>query len=136
MAASAMQQQTTQFKAPRQAPPPPPPIVRQTSPSPMPRQQQPPREDPLSGLMSFLGGTNPPPRPDIKPIPEAPKEIKPPSSMGISDILKSIQREEKKITTPVSQPVQQSMPKLKSALKKSGSSDARKSSKNSVVIKL
>lgn len=148
MAASAMQQQTAQFKGVSAPPPPsqssPPP--RQSSPP--PRQSSPPSEDPLSGLMSFLGGTNPPPRTDIKSVSSPVKEIKPPSTMGISDILKSVQREEKKITTPINpptsnanlfpppQPSNSSLPKLKSVLKKSGSSDARKSAKNSVVIKL
>jgi hypothetical protein len=157
MAASAMQQQTAQFKS--TPAPPPAPSRRQVAPPPPP-----PKEDPLSGLMSFLGGTNPPPRAEVKSI-SAVKEIKPPSNMGISDILKSIQREEKKISTPSNPPSSSSNPpssssnppssssnppssstmlfpppqpasKLKSALKKSGSSDARKSAKNSVVIKL
>ncbi|NBR60688.1 hypothetical protein EB118_02740 [bacterium] len=120
MAASAMQQQTAQFK--QQAPPPrfPEPPVKK--PPPKPEQ-----ENPLAGLMSFLGGTNPPQ--EVKTV----REIKPPSNMGISDILKNIQREEKKISTPS---VDMPKPALKSALRKSGSSDARKSSKNSVVIKL
>ena len=118
MAATAMQQQTQQFK--QQAPPPPAPVA----PPVIPRVATSP-PNPLSGLMSFLGGTTQPAAaPEIKaPV----REMKPPSNMGIGDILKNIQREEKK--TVSASPV-------KSALKKSGSSDARKSAKNSVVIKL
>jgi hypothetical protein len=117
MAATAMQQQTQQFK--QQAAPPMP------APAPAPaRVVQSPPPNPLSGLMSFLGGTTQPSPPEVKaPV----REMKPPSTMGIGDILKNIQREEKK--TVIASPV-------KSALKKSGSSDARKSAKNSVVIKL
>ena len=106
MAAQAMQTQTQQFRSTAQqqqqqftvptfaasAPPPPPPSA--------------PASNPLSGLMSFLGGTTQPPPPQqssIKSIPvKAPvREMKPPSSMGIGDILKNIQREEKKIVAPV-----------------------------------
>lgn len=122
MAASAMQQQTAQFKS---APPPPPP-------APSKPVQTKPKEDPLAGLMSFLGGTNPPPPPTT--VQPAPREMKPPSGMGISDILKNIQQEEKKVSKPVL--VNETPKTVKSALKKSGSSDARKSARNSVVIKL
>ena len=139
MAAQAMQTQTQQFRAQQQqvnvptfaAPPPPPP----------------PSNNPLSGLMSFLGGTTQPPPPQqqssIKSIPvKAPvREMKPPSGMGIGDILKNIQREEKKITAPPqappAMPSSAKGPTLKSALRRSaGSTDSKKSSKNSVVIKL
>jgi Family of unknown function (DUF5767) len=128
MAASAMQQQTAQFKQQMPAPPRvPEPVIKKS----MPPPPKPEQENPLAGLMSFLGGTNQQPPSEVKTIPT--REIKPPSNMGISDILKNIQREEKKISTPS---VEMPKPALKSALKKSGSSDARKSSKNSVVIKL
>jgi hypothetical protein len=146
MAAQAMQTQTQQFRAQQQqqqqftvptfaasAPPPPPP--------------QAPASNPLSGLMSFLGGTTQPPPPaqqsSIRSIPiKAPvREMKPPSSMGIGDILKNIQREEKKIvapaTAPPPMPSSAKGPTLKSALRRSaGSTDSKKSAKNSVVIKL
>jgi len=139
MAAQAMQTQTQQFRAQQQqvnvptfaaaAPPPP------------------PANNPLSGLMSFLGGTTQPPppqQPSIKSIPvKAPvREMKPPSGMGIGDILKNIQREEKKIAAPPAapppaMPSSAKGPTLKSALRRSaGSTDSKKSGKNSVVIKL
>jgi len=142
MAAQAMQTQTQQFRAQQQqqqqvsvptfaasAPPPP------------------PANNPLSGLMSFLGGTTQPPPPQqssIKSIPaRAPvREMKPPTGMGIGDILKNIQREEKKITSPLpapppAMPSSSKGPTLKSALRRSaGSTDSKKSGKNSVVIKL
>jgi hypothetical protein len=98
--------------------------------------------------MSFLGGTTQPPPPaqqqsSIRSIPiKAPvREMKPPSSMGIGDILKNIQREEKKIVMPAAAPppIPSSAkgPTLKSALRRSaGSTDSKKSGKNSVVIKL
>jgi len=141
MAAQAMQTQTQQFRAQQQqqvnvptfaasAPPPP------------------PANNPLSGLMSFLGGTTQPPPPpqqsSIKSIPvKAPiREMKPPSGMGIGEILKNIQREEKRIVSPAAPPPPQMPssakgPTLKSALRRSaGSTDSKKSAKNSVVIKL
>jgi hypothetical protein len=135
MAAQAMQTQTQQFRAQQQ------------------QQQQvnvpvmPPANNPLSGLMSFLGGTTQPPPPQqssIKSIPvKAPiREMKPPTGMGIGDILKNIQREEKKIVAPAppslpTMPSSAKGPTLKSALRRSaGSTDSKKSAKNSVVIKL
>ena len=144
MAAQAMQTQTQQFRAQQQVnvstfsslpPPPPPPPASQNN-------------NPLSGLMSFLGGTTQPPPPaqqqNIKSIPvKAPvREMKPPTGMGIGDILKNIQREEKKIVAPApapppAMPSSAKGPTLKSALRRSaGSTDSKKSSKNSVVIKL
>jgi hypothetical protein len=98
--------------------------------------------------MSFLGGTTQPPPPaqqsSIKSIPvKAPvREMKPPTGMGIGDILKNIQREEKKIVSPPPappppMPSSAKGPTLKSALRRSaGSTDSKKSAKNSVVIKL
>jgi hypothetical protein len=145
MAAQAMQTQTQQFRQMGQQqqqvnvptfsslPPPPPP---------------PPANNPLSGLMSFLGGTTQPPpqqqQSTIKTIPaRAPvREMKPPSGMGIGDILKNIQKEEKKIAPklpppPSAMPSSTKGPTLKSALRRSaGSTDSKKSGKNSVVIKL
>jgi len=153
MAAQAMQNQTQQFRAQAQTQqqvqvqvpvysPPPPQIPRPSPPAP------PPAANPLAGLMSFLGGTTqPPPPPKLAPAPSPPpklapvREMKPPSGMGIGDILKSIRKEEKKInTTPVPAP----SPAPKSALKKAvpsggdsvASGGSRKSPKNSVVIKL
>jgi Family of unknown function (DUF5767) len=137
MAAQAMQTQTQQFRQMGQQqqqqfiPPPPP-----------------PSNNPLSGLMSFLGGTTQPPPPEssIKTIPaRAPvREMKPPTGLGIGDILKNIQREEKKIAPastklppPPTMPSSVKGPSLKSALRRSaGSTDSKKSAKNSVVIKL
>ena len=138
MAAQAMQTQTQQFRQMNQQqqqfiPPPPPP---------------PQSNNPLSGLMSFLGGTTQPPPPppqQVKTIPaRAPvREMKPPTGLGIGDILKNIQREEKKIAPasklppPPSMPPSAKGPTLKSALRRSaGSTDSKKSAKNSVVIKL
>ena len=145
MAAQAMQTQTQQFRAQQQqqqqmsVP-----TFAQSAPPP------PPASNPLSGLMSFLGGTTQPPPPaqqqqqSIRSIPiKAPvREMKPPSSMGIGDILKNIQREEKKIVMPAAaapppMPSSSKGPTLKSALRRSaGSTDSKKSAKNSVVIKL
>jgi hypothetical protein len=119
-------------------------------------------DNPLAGLMSFLGGTNqPPPQQQSPPaqtrtIPiKAPtREMKMPSGtgMGIGDILNKINKEEKKIVTGNSAPLPPTQaptappmtfnagppppqPARKSVLKRSGGSE-RKSAKNSVVIKL
>jgi hypothetical protein len=82
--------------------------------------------------------------------------MKPPSGMGIGDILKNIQTQERKISSPMAPPVRAQdpapqvqvptfapphippppKPTLKTALRKSAQSEARKSAKNSVVIKL
>lgn len=135
MAAQAMQTQTQQFKQMQQ-------VNVPTFSAPPP-----PQNNPLSGLMSFLGGTTqpapPPPQSSIKTIPaRAPvREMKPPTGLGIGDILKNIQREEKKIAPASKLPPPPSMsqkgPSLKSALRRSaGSTDSKKSAKNSVVIKL
>jgi hypothetical protein len=146
MAAQAMQNQTQQFRAqqqqqvkiqvPQYAPAPP---------QPQPQPQQ-PASNPLAGLMSFLGGTTQPPPPPKQVLAQAAaapppvREMKPPSGMGIGDILKSIQKEEKKFAAP---PAPQAPPaQPKSVLKKVSSGDSvasggsRKSPKNSVVIKL
>jgi hypothetical protein len=146
MAAQAMQTQTQQFRAQQQQ--------QQQMSVPTFSQSAPPppsASNPLSGLMSFLGGTTQPPPPaqqqqqqSIRSIPiKAPvREMKPPSSMGIGDILKNIQREEKKIVMPAAaapppMPSSSKGPTLKSALRRSaGSTDSKKSAKNSVVIKL
>lgn len=138
MAAQAMQTQTQQFKQMQQQ--------NMNVPTFTPPPQQ---NNPLSGLMSFLGGTTqpaPPPQQQssIKTIPaRAPvREMKPPTGLGIGDILKNIQREEKKIAPastklPPPPPMSQKGPTLKSALRRSaGSTDSKKSAKNSVVIKL
>ena len=140
MAAQAMQTQTQQFRAQQQQQQVNVPTFAASAPPP------PPANNPLSGLMSFLGGTTQPPPPQqssIKSIPmKAPvREMKPPSGMGIGDILKNIQREEKKITAPAAplpaMPSSAKGPTLKSALRRSaGSTDSKKSGKNSVVIKL
>jgi len=135
MAAQAMQTQTQQFRQMNQQ------QQQQFIPPPPPQSN-----NPLSGLMSFLGGTTQPPPPEsssIKTIPaRAPvREMKPPTGLGIGDILKNIQREEKKIAPasklPPPPPSSAKGPTLKSALRRSaGSTDSKKSAKNSVVIKL
>jgi len=148
MAAQAMQTQTQTFRQQSQA------ASVPTYPAPAPAPA--PASNPLAGLMSFLGGTQaPPPAESIKSIPakQPVREMKPPSGMGIGDILKNIQKEEKKVSMPMPPPQRASdpapgptfampnippppKPSLKTALRKSAQSDARKSAKNSVVIKL
>jgi hypothetical protein len=145
MAAQAMQTQTQQFK-------------QQAASAPAPAPPAP--AGGLAGMMSFLSGINqpPPPSESIKSIParQPAREMKPPSGMGIGDILKNIQTQERKISTPMAPPVRAQdpapqvqvptfapphippppKPSLKTALRKSAQSEARKSAKNSVVIKL
>jgi hypothetical protein len=146
MAAQAMQTQTQQFKQQASAPPP--------APAPPP----PAPAGGLAGMMSFLSGINqpPPPSESIKSIParQPAREMKPPSGMGIGDILKNIQTQERKTASPLAPPPVRAQdpaptfapphippppkptPSLKTALRKSAQSEARKSAKNSVVIKL
>ena len=161
MAAQAMQNQTQQFRQQAQAN-----QQQQSMSVPMfpsangfgnsaPQPQQ--DNNPLAGLMSFLGGVNSPPPPTqatrtipIKPV----REMKSPSGMGIGDILNKIQKEERKVGNvsapppppqmfqPPPAPIATSGPPppprpmpAKSALRKSAGSE-RKSAKNSVVIKL
>ena len=139
MAAQAMQTQTQQFRQQQQQVN----VPTYTPPPPQPRQPQPqqPANNPLAGLMSFLGGTTqPPPQPQPQPNPVVReiREMKPPSGMGIGDILKGIRNEEKKIVKPAPP----APAPVKSAMKKVSSGDSvasggsRKSPKNSVVIKL
>jgi hypothetical protein len=153
MAAEAMKTQTAHFRASAPAPAPPPPQYYPPAPAPAPA----PVSNPLSGLMNFLGGTNQPPPPATQLTPQvqtkkvsmpskslpppsmpsfispppathiarpAPTPVTAPKSAGgsIGELLSGIQKQEK-------QP-------LKSALKKTPSSSATKSPKNSVVIKL
>jgi len=148
MAATAMSQQTQQFRQQAaQAPPP--------APAPAPAPSFSNDNNPLAGLMSFLGGVNPaaPPPPQTRTIPIKPvREMKSPTGMGIGDILNKIQKEEKKVgvnappppppmpTFPVapiatSPPPPAPKPAAKTALRRSAGSE-RKSAKNSVVIKL
>jgi hypothetical protein len=127
--------------------------------SPPPQQQAPPAnfDNPLAGLMSFLGGVNTPPpqQQQVRTIPlKAPsREMKMPSAsgMGIGDILNKINKEERKVpsangfgnsstippppTMTFSAGPPPPTPARKSVLKRSGGSE-RKSAKNSVVIKL
>ena len=150
MAAQAMQTQTQTFRQQSQA------ANVPTYPTSAPAPAPAPSSNPLAGLMSFLGGTQPPPPSEsIKSIPtkQPAREMKPPSGMGIGDILKNIQKEEKKVSMPMPTPQRAvdpspgptfampsipppPKPSLKTALRKSAQSDARKSAKNSVVIKL
>ena len=158
MAAQAMQGQTEQFRQQAQQ------QQRATVPTfpsaPQPQQQAPANFDnPLAGLMSFLGGVNAPqqqqqaPPAPTRTIPlKAPsREMKMPSAtgLGIGDILNKINKEEKKIVNTAPLPPTQAatapmtfasgppppQPARKSVLKRSGGSE-RKSAKNSVVIKL
>jgi hypothetical protein len=168
MAAQAMQGQTEQFRQQAQqqqqrATVPTFPSAPAAAPAPaqMPASNF---DNPLAGLMSFLGGVNapPPPPPQTRTIPlKAPsREMKMPSAsgMGIGDILNKINKEEKKIVIGNSSPSFANgsslpptqaptapmtfasgppppQPARKSVLKRSGGSE-RKSAKNSVVIKL
>jgi hypothetical protein len=151
LASEAMKTQTAGFRQ-TTASAPPPQQQRYSAPAPPP----PPANNPLSGLMSFLGGTQQPapqstslpqlapetkkvvnvptfgnPLPKMSNVtrpsvataaPPTPRhELPPPSGGGIADILRGIQAEK----APV-----------KSALKKTPTSSAGKSPKNSVVIKL
>jgi hypothetical protein len=167
MAAQAMQGQTEQFRQQaqqQQQQRATVPTFPTPGPSPSSPVQMPPTsnfDNPLAGLMSFLGGTNqPPPQQQAPPsstrtIPlKAPaREMKMPSSsgMGIGDILNKINKEEKKIGVSNTAPLPPTQapgapltfasgpppptPARKSVLKRSGGSE-RKSAKNSVVIKL
>jgi len=143
MAAQAMQNQTQQFRSQAQNVQ----VPMYSSPPPAPAPAAQPASNPLAGLMSFLGGTTqpPPPQSQSRPVQAAAapvREMKPPSGMGIGDILKSIQKEEKKIVAkPAAAAPPLGLPKP--ALKKSSGSvvsatsgTSRKSPKNSVVIKL
>jgi hypothetical protein len=147
MAAQAMQNQTQQFRSQAQQQNVQVPMYS-SPPAPAPAPA-PPAANPLAGLMSFLGGTTQPPPPQSRVAAAPVREMKPPSGMGIGDILKSIQKEEKKIVAkPASAaPAAPAGPPLglpKPALKKSSggsvvsatSGTSRKSPKNSVVIKL
>ena len=168
MAAQAMQGQTEQFRQQAQQ------QQRATvptfpTPGPAPSSpvQMPPTanfDNPLAGLMSFLGGTNQPPPQQTQtrtiPLKAPAREMKMPSGsgMGIGDILNKINKEEKKIVNTSPMPPTQAtsfangsgntappmtfasgppppQPARKSVLKRSGGSE-RKSAKNSVVIKL
>jgi len=174
MAAQAMQGQTEQFRQQaaqqqQRATVPTFPSAQGSgfsAPAPAPAQMPASNFDnPLAGLMSFLGGVNtpPPPPPQTRTIPlKAPsREMKMPSAsgMGIGDILNKINKEEKKIVVGNSSPLPPTQaasfangsgntapmtfasgppppqPARKSVLKRSGGSE-RKSAKNSVVIKL
>uniref|UniRef100_A0A6C0B6U3 Uncharacterized protein n=1 Tax=viral metagenome TaxID=1070528 RepID=A0A6C0B6U3_9ZZZZ len=167
MAAQAMQGQTEQFRQQSQrATVPTFPSSAQGSgfsaPAPPPAQMPASNFDnPLAGLMSFLGGVNtPPPQQQAPPAPtrtiplKAPsREMKMPSAtgLGIGDILNKINKEEKKVVAGNSAPLPPTQaatapmtfasgppppqPARKSVLKRSGGSE-RKSAKNSVVIKL
>jgi len=143
MAAQAMQNQTQQFRQQQSIQVP----MYSSAPAPAPAPA-PPAANPLAGLMSFLGGTTQPPPPPAqqqqqrKPTTAtataaAPsREMKPPSGMGIGDILKSIQKEEKKIVAPPTQAPKSALKKVSSGDSVASGGSARKSPKNSVVIKL
>jgi len=114
MAAQAMQNQTQQFRQQAQNQQQQQNVNVPTFPSASgfgnsaPQQQQQQQEsNPLTGLMSFLGGVNSPPSfpngqsntpAQTRTIPIKPvREMKSPSGMGIGDILNKIQKEEKKV---------------------------------------
>ena len=154
MAAQAMQGQTEQFRQQAQQQ-----QQRATvptfpsAPSPAPAPAN--FDNPLAGLMSFLGGVNTPQPQQAQtrtiPLKAPSREMKMPSAsgMGIGDILNKINKEEKKIVNATPLPPTQAatapmtfasgppppQPARKSVLKRSGGSE-RKSAKNSVVIKL
>lgn len=147
MASEAMKTQTQQFR--QQAPPP---MQPRQAPPPMPAPA-PQMDNPLSGLMSFLGATQqpapsstnimpqvqtkkiamptksmpPPQMPSIISRPAAVASAPPPKPVGaeggIANILSSIKSSSEKAPP-------------KSALKRTPTSTATKSPKNSVVIKL
>ena len=162
MAAQAMQGQTEQFRQQAQAQQtqratvPTFPSAPAPGPSPVKMPATSNFDNPLAGLMSFLGGVNTPPPAQTRTIPlKAPaREMKMPSGsgMGIGDILNKINKEEKKIGSGNSAPLPPTQaptapvmtfsagppppqPARRSVLKRSGGSE-RKSAKNSVVIKL
>jgi len=171
MAAQAMQGQTEQFRQQQQrATVPTFPSAQgsgnfsASSPAPTPIKMPATSnfDNPLAGLMSFLGGTNQPPpsfptgqsntpppaQTRTIPLKAPAREMKMPSGsgLGIGDILNKINKEEKKIVNTTPMPPTQSpmtfnagppppQPARKSVLKRSGGSE-RKSAKNSVVIKL
>ena len=111
MAAQAMQGQTEQFR--QQAQRATVPTFPTPGPAPSSPVQMPPTsnfDNPLAGLMSFLGGTNQPPPSSTRTIPlKAPaREMKMPSGsgLGIGDILNKINKEEKKIGSAPLPPTQ------------------------------
>ena len=169
MAAQAMQNQTQQFRQQAQT------QQQQSMSVPMfpsangfgnsaPQPQQ--DNNPLAGLMSFLGGVNSPPPPSfpngqsntpaqtrtipIKPV----REMKSPSGMGIGDILNKIQKEERKVGNVSAPPPPPQMfqpppapiatsgppppprPMPAKSALRKSAGSERKSAKNSVVIKL
>jgi hypothetical protein len=156
MAAQAMQGQTEQFRQQAQQ------QQRATVPTfpsaPAPAPAQMPAsnfDNPLAGLMSFLGGVNAPQQQQAPtrtiPLKAPSRDMKMPSvtGLGIGDILNKINKEEKKVVNTAPLPPTQAptapmtfasgppppQPARKSVLKRSGGSE-RKSAKNSVVIKL
>jgi hypothetical protein len=108
MAAQAMQSQTEQFRQQSQTQTQRATVPTFPTPGPAPSSpvQMPPTsnfDNPLAGLMSFLGGTNQPPPQQTQtrtiPLKAPAREMKMPSGsgMGIGDILNKINKEEKKI---------------------------------------
>jgi len=153
MAVEAMKTQTAQFK--QQSPPPQQslPIRQPSMPQPQPPRQE-PQSNPLSGLMNFLGATNQPPptaATNLTPQVQTKKVSMPMKSMAPPQMPSFISRPETNTGAPVVKSVgaeggmagilnsikseTKSAP-LKSALKKTPTSTATKSPKNSVVIKL
>jgi hypothetical protein len=164
MAAQAMQGQTEQFRqqAQQQQQRATVPTFPSSAPAPGPVKMPATSnfDNPLAGLMSFLGGVNTPPPPQQQgppsstrtiPLKAPAREMKMPSGtgMGIGDILNKINKEEKKVGSAPLPPTQAPtapvmtfsagppppQPARRSVLKRSGGSE-RKSAKNSVVIKL
>ena len=144
IASAAMEQQSQTFRAPMPAPPPPAPTRPRPAAPAAPRQAPAapaaPANNPLAGLMNFMSGTTVPARPPAQPPPRpaaaatAPRrEMKGPSGAGIGDILQKIQQEEKKVVAAAPAPPTAAP---KSALRKSATSEAKKSARNSVIIKL
>lgn len=150
MANEAMKSQTQQFR--QQAPAMPPPVPQRQMPAPQPARQE-PQSNPLSGLMSFLGATNQPPpqATNLTPQVQTKKVTMPTKSMPPPQMPSIISRPQTNTGAPIPQKPMgadggiagilssiksESKAPPKSALKKTPTSTATRSPKNSVVIKL
>ena len=149
MAVEAMKTQSTQFK--QQAPAMPPPVPPRQMPLPQPSRPE-PQSNPLSGLMNFLGATNQPPpqATNLTPQVQTKKVTMPTKSMPPPQMPSIISRPQTNTGAPLPKPMgaeggiagilnsikSEAKAPPKSALKKTPTSTATKSPKNSVVIKL
>lgn len=151
MAVEAMKSQANQFQQQqRAAPAPVPQRPVQQMPAPQPARQE-PQSNPLSGLMNFLGATQQPPpsSTNLTPQVQTKKVSMPTKSMPPPQMPSFISKPETNTGAPVPRPVgaetgiagilnsiKSEKAPPKSALKKTPTSTATKSPKNSVVIKL